>query len=96
MSHQIIISDWFAELELSDIQMELLVGGVNYQLKDNSFAQGTANTTKSSDSGLEGNSAGSNTQLADVNSNATSFLSSEPTEFPAIANFEELNQFNTE
>ncbi len=95
MSHQIITSDWFAELELSDKQQELLVGGVNYQLKDNSFAQGTANTTKSSDSGLEGNSSASNTQLADVNSNATSFLSSEPTEFPPLANFEVLNQFNS-
>jgi len=96
MSHRIITSDWFAELELSDRQQELLVGGVNYQLKNNNFDQGSATTRKSSDSSPEGNSSESNTQLADVNSNATNFLSSEPTEFPALANFEELNQFNTE
>lgn len=96
MSHQVITFDWFAELELSDRQQEFLVGGVNYQLKDNNFSQGSATITQSSDSGLDGNSAESNTQLADVNSNATNFLSSEPREFPALANFEELNQFNAE
>ncbi|TVP59681.1 MAG: hypothetical protein EA343_19380 [Nodularia sp. (in: Bacteria)] len=96
MSDQVITSHWFAELELSDRQQEFLVGGVNYQRKDNNFAQGSATTRKSSESSPEGNSAESNTQLADVNSNATNFLSSEPREFPALANFEELNQFNAE
>ncbi|MEA5516189.1 CTB family bacteriocin [Nodularia sp. UHCC 0506] len=96
MSHQIITSDCFAKLELSERQQELLVGGMNYQLKDNNFTQGSATTTKSSDSSPAGNSSELNTQLADVNSNATSFLSSEPTKFPALANFEELSQSNTE
>ncbi|MBE9199969.1 MULTISPECIES: CTB family bacteriocin [unclassified Nodularia (in: cyanobacteria)] len=96
MSDQIITSDWFAELELSDRQQELLVGGVNYQLNDNNFAQGSATKKNSSNNSPEGNSSELNTQLADVNSNATSFLSNEPTEFPALANSEELNQFNTE
>jgi hypothetical protein len=95
MSHQIITSDWFTNLELSDRQQEFLVGGVNYQLKDNNFSQGTATQNQSSNSSLEGNSSESNTQLADVNSNATSFLFSEPTEFPALSNLEALNQFNS-
>ncbi|HYW18303.1 MAG TPA: CTB family bacteriocin [Nodularia sp. (in: cyanobacteria)] len=96
MSHRIATSNWFAELELSDRQQELLVGGVNYQRQNNNFAQGAAITRKSSDNNPEGNASESNTQLGDVNSNATSFLSSEPTKFPALANFEKLNQFNTD
>ncbi|MDB9373100.1 CTB family bacteriocin [Nodularia sphaerocarpa] len=87
MSYQIITSDWFAELELSDRQQELLVGGVNYQLNDNNFAQGSATTTNTSNSSPEGNSSESNTQLADVDSNAISLFSNEPTEFPALSNF---------
>ncbi|KZL48807.1 MULTISPECIES: CTB family bacteriocin [Cyanophyceae] len=96
MSHQMITSDWFAESELSDRQQEFLVGGINYQLQDNNFAQGSATRRNTSDNSPEGNSSASSTQQDDVNSNATSFLSSEPIEFPALANFQELNQFDTD
>ncbi|MBI1241435.1 CTB family bacteriocin [Umezakia ovalisporum] len=89
MSHQIITSDWFGRSELSDRQQEVLVGGVNYQLKDNNFSQGVATTTKTNNSSPEGNTSESNTQLADISSNAVSFLFSKPTELsvpPALNN----------
>ncbi|MDH6058958.1 CTB family bacteriocin [Chrysosporum bergii ANA360D] len=80
MSHEIITSDCL--VELPPLQQELLLGGVNYQLKENNFTQDLAKTTKTNNTSPQGNSSQSNTQLADVSSHATSFTSSQPIKVP--------------
>jgi hypothetical protein len=84
MSYQIITSDLFAESELSARQQELIVGGMDYQLKDNSFTQAFSNQRNNNNSTAEGNTAESNTDFGNINSQATSFLASEPTELPTL------------
>lgn len=84
MSHPIISSDLFAELDLSDRQQELIVGGMDYQLQDNSFTEAFTNQRNNNNSTAAGTSTDSNTEFGDVNSQATSFLASEPTELPSL------------
>lgn len=79
--------DWFVELELSTRQQQLLVSGANYHRSNNNFTQGMAATTKTSSS-PEGNISESNSQISDVNSGATMFLSSDATEIPLLSSLE--------
>lgn len=86
MSHQIVTWNWFVESELSDRQQQLLVGGVNSFQSDNDFAQGMAKRTNNSDSGPQGNTSKSNTQITDVNSGAKVFLASDAPEISLLNN----------
>jgi hypothetical protein len=88
MSHQITTLDWFVELELSTRQQQLLVGGANSHRSNNNFTQGMAATTKTNNSSPEGNTRESNSQISDVNSGATVFLSSDATEIPLLSSLE--------
>ncbi|WP_414542918.1 bacteriocin [Nostoc sp. CCY0012] len=81
--------DWFVELELSTRQQQLLVDGANSHRSNNNFTQGMAATTKTNNnSSPEGNISESNSQISDVNSGATMFLSSDATEIHLLSSLE--------